>query len=132
MRVVRRAVILALIPLVILGGISLLLHVEGEAEDARGALAGAVIAAAVAGASVVYQVESWSLAKQSGVHFALMAFTVLPAMLLSGWFPLEGPGDVLLVVGLFLAVGAVLWGVMLTVFRMAERRARSRRVSGEG
>lgn len=102
--------------MVIMTAIGLALFAQGKPEDARSTLAVGVIVGAVSGATVIYQVERWSLTKQSLVHFVLMAVTVLPALLLSGWFPLDSVGGYLAVVGIFLAVGALLWGVMYLIF----------------
>ena len=51
-----------------------------------------------------------------------MAITVLPALLLSGWFRLDTLAGVLLVVGLFLLVGLVLRSALFLIIRLLERR----------
>lgn len=90
-------------------------------------LALGVMVSALAGASVVYQIERWSLARRSAVHFAIMAVTVLPALLLSGWFTLDSLGGYAVVIGLFLVTGAVLWMVM---YLLSTRLGRSPRAHG--
>ena len=104
------------IPLVVMTGIGIALLTQGNAADGRSTLAVGVIASAVSGGAFIYQVPGWSLTKQSVIHFLLMLVTVLPALLLSGWFPLRGIGDVCIVIGVFLAAGAVLWGAMYLIF----------------
>jgi len=45
-----------------------------------------------------------------------MAITVLPCLFLSGWFPTDGPLDMLAIAGHFMVSGALVWGVMYLVF----------------
>ena len=71
---------------------------------------------------MVYQVEHWSLAKQTLIHFALMAVTVLPAMLLSGWFDLATPTGWLLALGAYMLTGVVLWAVFFGIFTLVDRQ----------
>ena len=120
------------IPLVIMTAIGLALLAEGKTSDGRSTIAVGVIVAAVAGAWKVYDIESWSLRMQSLVHFAIMTVTVLPALLLSGWFPIDTPLGVLAVIGSFLLVGAVIWTVMFVIFTkiVPARRQRTQRSTG--
>lgn len=117
-----KAALLTAIPLVVMTAIGVALLAQGKAEDGRSTLAVGVIVAAVAGSSVVYQVERWPLRTQSAIHFAIMLVTVLPALLLSGWFPVDSARGVLAVFGIFLVVGAVIWTVMFLIARAVERR----------
>ncbi|WP_295842078.1 DUF3021 domain-containing protein [uncultured Microbacterium sp.] len=110
------------IPLVIMGGIGSALLFQGQAENGRATLAVAVISAAVAGTSVIYQIDRWSLRRQSILHFAIMAVTVLPALFLSGWFAIDTPAGGLLVISLFLFVGFVLWSSFYLIFRAINAR----------
>lgn len=55
-----------------------------------------------------------------------MVVTVLPALLLSGWFPLDTVGGVLLVVAVFALVGMVLWLSLFLIMRFIERRQAAR------
>lgn len=113
---VRRGVLRALVPLAVLSVIALAQALTDEPTGAKGTFVAGVIFAAVAGFSVIYDIEAWSLAKQSAVHFGCMAVTVLPCLVLSGWFALDSPLDVLVVLGVFLATGAVVYGIALVVF----------------
>lgn len=85
-----------------------------------------VIVAATSGAWVLYQVERWTLPAQSTMHFTIMLCTVLPALFLSGWFPLGSPMDYLAVVGIFLATGLALWLVMFLVLGVILPKHRAR------
>ncbi|UPQ86678.1 DUF3021 family protein [Ignavigranum ruoffiae] len=52
---------------------------------------------------------SWSILKQSIVHFIVMLFTVLPILIMSGWFVLKSSLDYVKLIGIFIFVGFVLW-----------------------
>ena len=123
MKLRRRAVLLAGIPVIVMTGIGAALYAQGDAVNGRSTIAGGVISGAVAGATVIYQLERWPLWRQSAVHFAVMAATVLPALFPGGWFPVDSTGAVFKVIGMFLTVGAVLWSTLFLIFRHLERRA---------
>lgn len=95
-------------------GIALL--AEGDSTTARSTFVVGVIVAATSGASVIYQVDRWTLLRQSAAHFLIMVCTVLPALFLSGWFMLDHPLAYLAVIGIFLVTGLVIWLVMFVVF----------------
>lgn len=107
-----KAALRAAIPLAIAIPIGLSLLLSGETVQGQSTFAAGVIVAALLAGSLIYQVEKWSLPKQSLLHFGLMVVTVLPALLLSGWFPLGTVADYLIAVAAFLASGAVLWTLM--------------------
>jgi NADH:ubiquinone oxidoreductase subunit H len=73
-------------------------------------------------------VSRWPLRVQSAIHFAIMVGTVLPALLLSGWFPLANPTDYLIVLGIFLLVGLILWVVFFLIFGVVVPRQRANHV----
>ncbi|WP_241534569.1 DUF3021 domain-containing protein [Clavibacter michiganensis] len=125
-RLLLRAALLGGIPLVIMSAIGTYLLASGQTADGRSTLAVGVIVAATAAGSLLYQVDRWSLTRQSITHFALMLVTVLPALLLSGWFPVDTAGGVLAVVGMFLAAGLVLWTTLYLVMTAVERRRTAR------
>ncbi|QTX06187.1 DUF3021 domain-containing protein [Agromyces archimandritae] len=103
-----------------MSAIAIALQASGDVAQARSTFCVGIIVAATCGASVIYGIERWSLAKQTAVHFAVMVCTVLPALLASGWFPLDDFWGVALVVAVFLGTGAVLW----TLFALIGLRTR--------
>jgi len=125
-RLALRAVLLGGIPLVLMSAIGAFLLHDGHAADGRSTLAVGVIIAAVSASSVIYQVDRWSLTRQSITHLVVMLVTVLPALLLSGWFPVDTVGGVLLVVAVFALVGLVLWSSLFLIMRRVERRQAAR------
>ncbi|KTR83716.1 hypothetical protein NS220_18920 [Microbacterium testaceum] len=127
MKILPAVLLRAGIPLVIMTAVGVALLVQGKTEDGRATLAVGVIAGAVSGASVVYQIATWSLRKQTLVHFALMTVTVLPALLLSGWFALDSIWGYIGVIATFLGAGILLWVFFFVLFTMVPaRRSRPR------
>ncbi len=116
MNMVRNGLLRALIPFVILSGMALALQLSNKFSDAKGTFVVGIILAAVAGFSVIYDNESWSLLKQSVVHTGCMAVVVPPCLVLSGWFTIDGPLDVLVIVGYFVVTGVVVWSIGYLVF----------------
>ncbi|MGJ1429388.1 DUF3021 domain-containing protein [Clavibacter sepedonicus] len=109
-----------------MSAIAAYLLADGRTADGRSTLAVGVIVAATAAGSLLYQVDRWSLTRQSVTHFVLMLATVLPGLLLSGWFRVDTAGGVLAVVGIFLATGLVLWTTLYVVMTAVERRRDAR------
>jgi len=116
MKILPAVLLRAGIPLVIMTAIGVALLVQGKTADGRATLAVGVIAAAVSGASVIYGIDAWGMRKQTLVHFAIMTVTVLPALLLSGWFTLDSVWGYVGVVATFLGVGILLWAFFFVLF----------------
>lgn len=123
----RLGIILAGVPLVIFSVMGISLLAEGDMSTARSTFAAGVIATTLGGTAVIYQIDRWKLSFQTAIHFAIMLCTVLPALLWSGWFPLEKPRDYLAVIGIFLLTGLVIWLVMFLVFGVIAPKRRSSR-----
>lgn len=81
---VMRALLRGGIPLIIMGGIALLLYFQGKYSDSKGTFIASLIAFFVGAATVIYDIAHWSLTKQSIVHFLIMLVTIYPILLLSG------------------------------------------------
>ena len=82
----------------------------------RGTFIVGIIIASVAAASVIYEIENWSLFKQSVIHFLIMLVTVLPCLYISGWYKLNNVLDYVKVFGIFLFVGIVFWTISYFIF----------------
>ncbi|NLX82409.1 MAG: DUF3021 domain-containing protein [Clostridiales bacterium] len=108
----KNALIRGIIPLLIMSGISFIMKKQGmDAEQVNSTFIAGLIFTAVAAATVVYEVDAWTLKKQSLIHFGIMLVTVYPCLLVSGWFPVHGVVNALKVLGIFLLVGFVLWTI---------------------
>ena len=88
MRYIISAIIRGIIPFVImilLAGIMKLQRLE-DYQVKSTFLTGLMVTIGVT-TSVIYDVESWSLIKQSLIHFLIMLITVYPCLVWSNWFP---------------------------------------------
>lgn len=118
MNLFSKALIRGAIPFAIMTGISLMMNAQGiDTFQVRSTFIAGLIAAAVGAASVLYEIDRWPLRKRSLVHLLAMAATVLPCLLFSGWFRLNTISDYLIVLGIFLLTGMVLWGAAYLIFR---------------
>ncbi|WP_320339043.1 DUF3021 family protein [Enterococcus faecalis] len=105
------------IPFVIMGGISGIMKLQNMSTfQIKSTFLTGVIISIVSATSIIYQVDHWSLMKQSGVHFLIMVLTVFPCLLISGWYPLNNLFDFFKILGIFLLVGIVLWSVFYFIF----------------
>ncbi len=113
----KKAVLRGVIPFIIMTAISIIMKSQGmESSQVRSTFIVGIIIASVAAASVLYEIRSWSLLKQSVVHFILMFLTVFPCLLISGWFELHSVLDYVKVLGIFLSAGIVLWIILYVIF----------------
>jgi len=113
----KKAIVRGIIPFVIMTAISILMHMQKiDPFQIRSTFLVGVIISVVASASVIYDIEKWSLRKQSIVHFIIMLFTVFPCLLISGWFDLNSTKDFVQVLGIFLLGGVFLWSIGYFVF----------------
>jgi len=114
----KQALLRGGIPLIIMVGISFILYLQGKDADAKGTFFASLIAFFVGAATIIYNIDHWSLTKQSGVHFLIMLVTVYPILLVSGWFNIASLLDALKVFLVFISVGVVIWLVMATLARI--------------
>ena len=106
------------IPFIIMGGIALLLNYQEKYSDAKSTFFASLIVFFVGAATVIYNIDHWSLTKQSVVHFLIMLITVYPILLLSGWFTIASVFDALKVFLVFVLVGVILWIVMFILAKV--------------
>ncbi len=77
------------------------------------------------GASAIWEMERWSLLRQTVTHLAVVSLTTLPVALLLGWMQ-PSLGGFLGYFGLFLAIYAVIWlSIWLPIRRRLRRINRS-------
>ncbi|MBJ8325769.1 DUF3021 family protein [Streptococcus pacificus] len=109
---ITNAITRGIIPFIIMTTISIIMKYQGiDSFQVKSTFLVGIIITIVAGASVIYDIENWSLLKQSLVHFVVMLVTIFPCLLISGWFKLTNIFDYLKVFGLFLGVGVILWSI---------------------
>lgn len=114
---IKIAILRGIIPLIIMTIISIIMKYQGiDPFQVRGTFIVGIIIASVAAASVIYEIENWSLFKQSVIHFLIMLVTVLPLLYISGWYKLNSVLDYVKVFEIFLFVGIVLWTISYFIF----------------
>ena len=59
-------------------------------------------------ASLIWELDSWSLARQSGVYFALACMIMLPVAYIANWME-HSIGGFLAYVGIFVAIFLAVW-----------------------
>ena len=75
-----------------------------------------VMGAGFAAASVIWEMDSWSLARQSGIYFAVISLLMLPVAYLSNWMP-HTFGGIVSYVGIFIAIFAFIWIALYLALR---------------
>lgn len=68
----------------------------------------AIMGAGFAAASVIWELDSWSLAKQSGVYFLIISVIMLPIAYVTNWMKHTVLG-VLSYVAIFVAIFVAVW-----------------------
>ena len=74
-----------------------------------------------AAASVIWEIDSWSLAKQSGIYFAVACLVMFPISYFANWMP-HTTGGVLSYVGIFAGIFVFTWLAQYFVWRGRIRR----------
>lgn len=68
----------------------------------------AIMGAGFAAASIIWELDSWSLAKQSGIYFMIISVIMLPIAYFTNWMKHTALG-VLSYVAIFVAIFVVVW-----------------------
>ena len=68
----------------------------------------AIMGAGFAAASIIWELDSWSLAKQSGIYFMIISIIMLPIAYITNWMKHTILG-VLSYVAIFVAIFVVVW-----------------------
>ena len=67
-------------------------------------------------ASVIWEIDSWSLAKQSGIYFAITCVIMFPISYFANWMPHSTAG-ILSYVGIFVAIFLAAWATQYSVWK---------------
>ena len=67
-------------------------------------------------ASVIWEIDSWSLAKQSGIYFAIACVIMFPISYFANWMP-HSTGGILSYVGIFVAIFLAAWAAQYSVWK---------------
>ena len=67
-------------------------------------------------ASVIWEMDSWSLAKQSGIYFSVVCIVMLPIAYVTNWMK-HTVGGVLAYVGIFVVIFLIVWLIQYSAWR---------------
>jgi len=67
-----------------------------------------IVGAGFAMASVIWDMDAWSLAKQSGIYFAIICVVMFPISYFAGWMPHTVIGTVLYIL-IFVVIFIMVW-----------------------
>lgn len=84
-----------------------------------------VIGAGFAMASVVWEMDSWSLAKQTGIYFAISSAVFLPIAYAANWMQ-HSVGGVLTYVAIFIGIFIVIWVSQYFVWKSRVKKMNDR------
>ena len=70
----------------------------------------AVIGGVFAAVSVIWEIEEWSILKQTGIYFCILAITLFPIAYILHWME-RSVGGFLTYLGIFVALFIVIWVV---------------------
>ena len=116
-RILKQATFRGIIPFVIMSALALIMTYQKiDTSQTKGTFLTGVIVSIVAAASVIYDIEKWTLLKQTAIHIIVMILTIFPSLLISGWYELSSFADYLKVFGIFLLCGCVFWTIGYFVF----------------
>lgn len=76
----------------------------------------AILGAVCAAASVIWEIDNWSIAKQSGIYFAIISVTMLPIAYFTHWMEHSLAGF-LLYFGIFTAIFIFVWIIQYLIWK---------------
>ena len=72
---IKKAIFRGMIPFVIMTSLAIFMRLQGtDIFQVKSTFLVGIIATSIASASVIYEIEKWSLFKQSIIHFIIMFF----------------------------------------------------------
>lgn len=74
-----------------------------------------VMGSGFAMASIIWEMDSWSLAKQSGIYFSVACIIMLPIAYVTNWMK-HSVGGVLAYIGVFVVIFLIVWLVQYYVW----------------
>jgi hypothetical protein len=80
-----------------------------------------VLGSAFAAASVIWEVEKWSIAKQTGLYFLVASAAMFPISYFAGWMERSFTGF-LVYFGIFITIFAVMWIMQYLVWKNKIKR----------
>ena len=75
-----------------------------------------IMGAGFAMASVIWEMDSWSLAKQSGIYFSVVCIVMLPIAYVTNWMK-HTVGGILAYVGIFVVIFLIVWLIQYSAWK---------------
>lgn len=75
-----------------------------------------IMGAGFAMASVIWEMDSWSLAKQSGIYFSVACILMLPIAYVTNWMK-HTAGGILFYVSIFVVIFLIVWLIQYSAWR---------------
>lgn len=97
---------------------------EISAVVLQAALCG-LIGTSFAACSTIWEMEGWSIAKQTGIYFAITALVMMPIAYFLNWMEHTIAGF-LLYLGIFAVIFALMWAVQYLIWRGKIKRMNER------
>ena len=72
-------------------------------------------------ASVIWEIDKWSIAKQTGIYFVLTAAAMMPVAYITGWMEHSTIG-VVTYFGIFVIIFVVVWMIQYSVIKCNIRK----------
>lgn len=66
--------------------------------------------------SIIWEIESWSLAKQSGIYFAIACVVMFPISYFANWMP-HSTWGILSYIGIFIAIFIFVWLIQYFIWK---------------
>lgn len=80
-----------------------------------------LLGAGFAASSVIWEIENWSLTKQSGIYFLIISVIMLPIAYVSYWME-HSIGGFFSYFGIFVLIFAVFWVIQFTLGKRSVRK----------
>ena len=84
-----------------------------------------LMGAGFAMASVIWEIDRWSLARQSGVYFAVISAVMLPAAYAANWME-HSVGGILAYIGIFAGIFLAVWLIQYFAWKNRIRKMNDR------
>lgn len=80
-----------------------------------------ILGVGFAASSVIWEIDSWSIVKQTGIYFSIISVMMLPIAYFAYWMEHSGVGF-LIYFGIFVLIFAVIWIIQFVIGKHNVRR----------
>lgn len=74
-----------------------------------------ILGSVFAASSIIWEIDNWSIAKQTGIYFAITAFTMMPIAYYAKW--MERSGGFIAYFGVFVLIFAIVWIIQYLIWK---------------